>query len=131
DFKPENAIRGEDGRVRVLDFGLAGDELREDAAQRGGTPHYMAPEQVRGEVSAACDQYAFCVALREALSRRDANDRDAEVPRWLDAITARGTQADPAARYPSMRALLVSLAHDPVRAARRRALAAGGVLAIA
>ena len=130
DFKPENAIRGEDGRVRVLDFGLAGDELREDAAQRGGTPRYMAPEQVRGEVSAACDQYAFCVALREALARRDAAEVDTEVPRWLDAITARGIQVDPAARFPSMRALLVALARNPARVARRRAIAVGGVLAL-
>ncbi|HWW61281.1 MAG TPA: serine/threonine-protein kinase, partial [Thermoanaerobaculia bacterium] len=47
DFKPDNAIRGDDGRVRVLDFGLAhaGDPARDGAALTAGTPRYMAPEQ--------------------------------------------------------------------------------------
>jgi serine/threonine-protein kinase len=66
-FKPSNIIVGNDGRARVLDFGLARDELdgEHDVA---GTPAYMAPEQRRGErVDARADQYAFCVALWEAL----------------------------------------------------------------
>jgi eukaryotic-like serine/threonine-protein kinase len=82
DFKPENVIVGEDGRVRVIDFGLAGaaesiDPAGEDpdgAALRLtrtgeviGTPAYMAPEQVRGgRVDARADQFAFCVVACEA-----------------------------------------------------------------
>jgi tetratricopeptide (TPR) repeat protein/tRNA A-37 threonylcarbamoyl transferase component Bud32 len=90
DFKPQNAMLGADGRVRVLDFGIArlGEAEAEaaaaaatarpplDAPERGltmtgtvlGTPAYMAPEQFRGEVaSERSDQFSFCVALYEAL----------------------------------------------------------------
>jgi serine/threonine protein kinase len=76
DFKPENVIVGRDGRVRVLDFGLA--KLAPRTAGRpddttdtqigaiAGTPRYMAPEQLRGQgASPASDQWAFCVAAYE------------------------------------------------------------------
>lgn len=89
DFKPANLLFGGDGRVRVVDFGLAraaGEIRRElleaspdgpsssfaaELTQTGeimGTPAYMSPEQARHEtVDARSDQYSFCVALYEAL----------------------------------------------------------------
>ncbi|MGQ0508938.1 MAG: protein kinase domain-containing protein [Myxococcaceae bacterium] len=96
DFKPENVILGHDGRVRVMDFGLArstdpddptksgprqifasttdlrrSDALGEPLTETGillGTPGYMAPEQHHGgEVDGRTDQFSFCVALYEAL----------------------------------------------------------------
>ncbi|MBL4688580.1 MAG: serine/threonine protein kinase, partial [Nannocystaceae bacterium] len=85
DFKPDNAMIDAEGRVRVMDFGLArrgeaeGDSdattsgEREPSAltQTGsimGTPAYMSPEQFRnGEVGPASDQFSLCVALYEAL----------------------------------------------------------------
>ncbi|NVB42273.1 serine/threonine protein kinase [Pseudenhygromyxa sp. WMMC2535] len=89
DFKPENVMIAEDGRVLVMDFGLAhGAGERVDAPSEGerasaladkitmtgsvlGTPAYMAPEQIEGALTdARSDQFSFCVSLWEALHSR-------------------------------------------------------------
>ncbi|MDC0722972.1 serine/threonine-protein kinase [Nannocystis bainbridge] len=87
DVKPDNFMIGGDGRVRVMDFGLAlpvglgGDELSATISESGksilrmtaagsliGTPAYMAPEQfLREPTDARTDQFGFCVALFEAM----------------------------------------------------------------
>jgi tetratricopeptide (TPR) repeat protein len=116
DFKPDNAVIGGDGRVRVVDLGLAVAGPGDALATRAGTPRYMAPEQRRGEpLTAAADQYALAASLRETLS---------PMPRWLDRIVARALAEDPAARFPTMRDLEAALARDPRARWRRRALVA-------
>jgi len=112
DFKPDNAMIGADGRVRIVDFGLAG---ADGGAVRAGTPAYMAPEQRAGDAAtAAVDQFAFAVALREAFAGAP--------PRWLVPVLRRATSAEPAARFPSMTTLSRALADDPPARWRRRAL---------
>jgi len=81
DLKPENVMRANDGRLKILDFGLA--RILEEGGPEGashtrsagfatrpgivlGTPAYMAPEQINGEaVDARADVFAFGVLLYE------------------------------------------------------------------
>jgi tetratricopeptide (TPR) repeat protein/predicted Ser/Thr protein kinase len=87
DFKPDNVMIADSGRVLVMDFGLArptgeasgepdddldsisGSVLMEATLGHvAGTPAYMAPEQaVASALTPAADQFSFCVSLWEAL----------------------------------------------------------------
>lgn len=63
DIKPGNVLLEADGHVRLTDFGLAGIIGDKDAHPGSliGTPHYMAPEQVRGQAPGpAADIWALC-----------------------------------------------------------------------
>ncbi len=63
DLKPSTVLVGERGMVKLIDFGLATTAVGDGLTATGailGTPHYMAPEQVRGKnVDARTDVYAF------------------------------------------------------------------------
>jgi tetratricopeptide (TPR) repeat protein len=108
-----------------------------------GTPAYMAPEQHAGlAADERSDQYAFCVALYEALyGQRPFSGKAGElavakqseaiaqppaerkVPPWIHRIVLRGLSADPARRFNDMGEVLAALANDP--ALRRRRIAIG------
>ncbi len=141
DFKPANVLVADDGRVRVADFGLARalttvtaptvvaavDVASASTGRIAGTPRYMAPAQLEGApADAASDQYAFCVALYEALygelpfdpERMLASKRDPEsarcpartgVPRHVRRALSRGLAPSPDDRFPSIHALVNAL----------------------
>ncbi len=88
DLKPENIFLTSDGRVKILDFGLARWQPREPAGdatdaptqtQAGtvmGTIGYMSPEQVRGEkADAPSDIFSLGCVLHEMLTGRRAFQR--------------------------------------------------------
>ena len=153
DFKPANVLVSTAGRVQVTDFGLARasgavdalgqtrpptDALAVDLTQTGaimGTPAYMAPEQFEGgPTDPRTDQFAFCVALYEALfgrrpfsgqtgieimsavlaGRMDPVPPRPGVSRGLVTVLQRGLARDPQQRFADMDALL-----DALRAAAR------------
>jgi serine/threonine protein kinase len=139
DFKPGNVMRGRDGRVRVVDFGLAR-HLRthetlqhpfmrgDDRSGVAGTLPYMAPEQhvLDQPVTEAADQFSFCVAHWEALfGERPYGSTHPDtvatahaalvvpvqrrIPRSIERALLRGLSPRPEDRWPNMARLLATL----------------------
>jgi predicted Ser/Thr protein kinase len=129
DLKPSNILCARQGGFCITDFGLA---RRHDFSALTlsdtalGTPAYMPPEQITGEVATpAADQYALGVTLFEALCGRLPFDHDelallltrhlyaeppapssvrTELPLALDAVLLRMLAKAPQDRYPSIQA---------------------------
>ncbi len=70
DVKPSNIMLSNDGRVVLMDFGLALDTQKGTIGETFGTPHYIAPEQAEDSSSATAksDQYALGVIAYEMLT---------------------------------------------------------------
>jgi predicted Ser/Thr protein kinase len=119
DLKPENIIRTDDGRIKILDFGIAQftDETLTHLTAAGsvlGTPAYMAPEQLVGpEVDFRADLYSAGVLFVEMTTGRHpfaTGERAAEpMPPAFAAISDRLLARDPRGRYSSTRELLAAL----------------------
>ncbi|WP_028627785.1 MULTISPECIES: bifunctional protein-serine/threonine kinase/phosphatase [Pseudomonas] len=140
DIKPENLLWGDDGELRLLDFGLAYcPGLSQDQAHSlPGTPSYIAPEAFAGAPpSPRQDLYAAGVTLYHLLTGHypygeveafqhprfgtptPASRYRPDLPTWLDECLARAIVADPAGRYETMEEWLLALEQG-----ERRALAA-------
>ncbi len=139
DFKPGNCILDEDGRVRVLDFGLvrgaeggsdegpsrvpprsAGAEPLDEALTRTGamvgTVAYMPLEQLEGRpVDARGDQFSFCVSLYEALygERPFGGDSSSELATALENGEVRRAPAGTRVPGKLRSVLLRGLSADP------------------
>lgn len=132
DVKPSNAFVGADGRVVLLDFGIAAHANAErlTATQTTlGTPWYMPPEQVHaggpGAAAPTLDVYGLGATLYHLLAGRPPYQGDAaavlaqlahddpppltslapDLPRDLVAIVEHCLERDPARRYPTGRQL--------------------------
>ncbi len=138
DVKPENVIlasfHGRPDHVKILDFGIAKLDFasRLSGAHRVlGTPAYMSPEQTRGEsLDARTDVYSLGIVLYELLAGDPPFDHPLplevlrmqiqtpapsvklvrpDVPDALAELIARCLEKSPAARPPSMAALIAAL----------------------
>ncbi|MBA2394160.1 MAG: protein kinase [Ktedonobacteraceae bacterium] len=70
DVKPENMLLGRNNEVMLSDFGIAVAAHRTSSLKTldtAGTPHYMAPEHIRGKPRPASDQYALGLVVYEWL----------------------------------------------------------------
>jgi serine/threonine protein kinase len=146
DLKPDNVMLTSDGRVKILDFGLArltAPDAQAPITQPGtvfGTPAYMAPEQLQGNiVDARADVFAYGVLLYEyaagthpfaastplAVAGRILEghataiaERRPDTPANVAAVISRSLSKSPADRFESAAAI--------VRALRRGNRASGG-----
>jgi serine/threonine protein kinase/Tol biopolymer transport system component len=130
DVKPANVIVSSDGRVKIVDFGIAklADQSRlTQAGTAVGTAGYMAPEQLRGEsIDARTDVWSLGVVLFEMIAGRRPFRGATEIetvrailsadleslgklrpgiPAELEQIVRKALQKQPADRYQKMEAM--------------------------
>lgn len=134
DVKPANILIGNDGLVKVADFGIAKADQAGDLTKTGmvlGTAAYVAPEQILAlPITGQADQYALGCVLYEALTGRQPFRADTAVataaqrlersapplaelrtdlPAGLDEIVVRAMAREPSGRYPSAGVLAEAL----------------------
>ncbi len=134
DMKPSNVMLTTDGRVKVMDFGIA--RMAKDAMTRYsmtnnvvGTPPYMAPEQEQGVVRKESDVYSLAICAYEMLTGKlpfigmgagmlmnkinmsyiPPSRSIAGLPVSLDEVFLKAFQADPDQRYHTPQEFTVAL----------------------
>jgi serine/threonine protein kinase len=139
DVKSSNVFLHKDGRIILMDFGIAKAITDSGLTQIGevmGTPEFMSPEQAQGRpLDARSDLYSLGVVLYECLAGRvpftDQNKMaivhsviydavpspkiyNPDVPAWLENVVIKLLSKDPAKRFASGKELFQALDYRPV-----------------
>lgn len=148
DIKPDNLHLGADGRLRILDLGVAASDSGADEQfneiNNPGTPSYMAPELFAGDkCDESSDLYAIGVTLYELLTRRypygeiepfqkprfgdpvPPTRYRPDLPEWLESVLLKAVAREASARFETADEFLLALehgAHRPLRVPRHRPL---------
>lgn len=130
DIKPANLHQGDDGKLRILDLGVATSAVTGGAQTAGnpGTPSFMAPELFAGETATTqSDLYAAGVTLYHLLTRRypygeiepfqrprfgdplPPTRYRPNIPQWLENIVLKAVAHDPTLRFETAEEMLHAL----------------------
>ena len=151
DIKPDNLHVDAEGRLRILDLGVAAADSQHDGQafeeiNNPGTPSYMAPELHAARPTPASEQtdlYAVGVTLYELLTRKypygeiepfqtpkfgdpvPPTRYRPDIPAWLESVLLKAVARDPKARFETAEEFLLALergAHRPLVVPRRSPL---------
>jgi CheY-like chemotaxis protein/predicted Ser/Thr protein kinase len=154
DLKPANVMVGEDGQVKLIDFGLtkhSRDEKLTDTNVLIGTPHFISPEQLTGSapVDIRADLYALGVILFFLLSGRhpfegatpfeilrahvgspapSLREMNPEISPWMDALVARLLSKRPEDRFETPDEVLRLLASAAILPGEAAAVAGSSMM---
>ncbi|GEK28090.1 Stk1 family PASTA domain-containing Ser/Thr kinase [Furfurilactobacillus siliginis] len=135
DLKPQNVLVGENGQLKISDFGISVISNESSMTQTNtvlGSVHYLSPEQARGGMATRqSDIYSLGIILYELLAGKvpfdgetavsvalkhsqsqmpSVRDEDPAIAQPLENVILRATAKDPNDRYPSAAAMAADLA---------------------
>lgn len=134
DIKPQNILLGDDGTIKLTDFGIVHVPWAPRFTAGGivlGTADYVSPEQAQGlALAPTTDLYSLGVVLYEALTGTlpftgttpvavamqhaaelapPLRERNPDIPAAVERVVLRALRKDPATRYPTARAMAAAL----------------------
>lgn len=137
DIKPANLHIGKDGRLRILDLGVAssGNHLQDDSMSNPGTPSFMAPElfETQQAASVRSDLFAAGVTLYHLLTCKypygeiepfqhprfgdpvPPTRYRPDIPGWLENIILKAVARNPASRFETAEEMLLALEVGEIR----------------